>query len=522
MCSDSRRQRPAPPSDMLKQSSTLPFLGVARHAVQVRSSNPLYSLLSWPVLFGNGRALRLRPNTTASEWPSDHAQWALFEQPRDGHEHLTGAQISHATLAVAFQPERRRVAPTGERNRDPSGWDHAALATAHTHAARPPDPYVMVLTTSPYPEARRVARPFSRVELAGRVGEEYVLDRWLCRTDQRRWMLMALQSHLRGLTMSPAERAELRELEEQEALDAEAEGRETRRGSYIPDSEVGTPSHHHKMASRALFVTHKTRRAVCFITQTLNRANVEIRSRLACFPCATADGGERVQESYERQGLHCDVFEGKRRSLEATLRSGTWARQLGRPQFDRTVDVPSGGRGATVEVDSYKLPLEVRGGGHLLGSRENQRNGTEHMHYTWAPAQAPIEWSMAAPEGAALLWADGLTCARVPDRSVLLQFHMLLPRADARALPGIAVERDAAEVHVAYRHYLDGGSPSDYVVHPDVVHDGGMAFADPNRLLRELITLVAGEGVELDGCRVRIDGAAPPVRSIALPPARSV
>ena len=35
----------------------------------VRSDDPRYSLLSWPVLFPHGRVLRLRPEGPAAQWP---------------------------------------------------------------------------------------------------------------------------------------------------------------------------------------------------------------------------------------------------------------------------------------------------------------------------------------------------------------------------------------------------------------------------------------------------------------------
>ena len=277
----------------------------------------------------------------------------------------------------------------------------------------------------------------------------------------------------------------------------------------MPPNETGTPAHHHRTASRALFVVHKTRRPVAFITMTTPHDCLEIQTRLACFPkddhgAAEGQPEERLQDRFDRPALLCDAFEGKRRALEAGLRSGTAFRNLGRPQYDGDVQVPAAsGKGSTT-VPNYKFPLEKRGGGLLVGSRENQRNGSEHMHYVWAPRDVPHQWTMAVDEGMPLKWVDGLTCARLTDRTVLEQFKMLLPRAEARALPGVARRRGAAHVHPAYA-YLDDTTHA-MVVHPDLVHDGGERYQNANYLLRDLILLICGQGSGLVGCRVKVEG----------------
>ena len=122
-------------------------------------------------------------------------------------------------------------------------------------------------------------------------------------------------------------------------------------------------------------------------------------------------------------------------------------------------------------------------------------------------------WTVRVAEGDRIDWADELTCARIHDRSVLLQFKMLLPSGEARALAGVERRRGCGAVHAAYAYLdvpADGDAEpnmADLVVHPDIVHDGGAEFVNPNRLLLELITIVAAEGYELEKCRVRVDGA---------------
>jgi hypothetical protein len=162
------------------------------YACRMRADHPAYALFSWPALFPHGRALGLRPQGDPATW-SPRCEWDPFEPASSWAESDgaldRGAFLSAATLAIAYQPERRQPYGVGARG--------------------VPPPFVMVPTVSPYDDRVRIRRPFSRVELAGRLGEEFILDRWLSRQDARRWQLLKLQRHLRGLTMTALERAEL-------------------------------------------------------------------------------------------------------------------------------------------------------------------------------------------------------------------------------------------------------------------------------------------------------------------------
>ena len=287
---------------------------------RVRSDDPRYAMLSWPLLFPTGRVLRRRPFGCApAAWPA-RTEWEPFEaiplSEDDGAFVPSLYAFSAATLAVAYQPERRRAIGRGQGGN-----------------VRPPS-YVMVDTVSPYDAGVFVKRPFSRVELAGRLGEEYILDRWLCRVDMRRWVLHGMQRHLRGYILTAAERIELETLEDAEYDAAQGDGRRADRATRLPNSEAGTPAHHQKMATKALYVVHCTHRPVLFVTQTLNPSCAEIATRLACFD--EESGSKRVQQPYDRPALHCDTFQGKHLALRAALRSGTIFRNLGRPVRDES------------------------------------------------------------------------------------------------------------------------------------------------------------------------------------------
>ena len=505
---------------------TIYFTNVDSEApCRIRADDPRYALMSWPVLFPNGRQLKCQPHGVAEDWPQDRFCWGPLEEgpPTEGADFYPRLEhLSHVTLAIAYQPERC--------------WQRGVKGAAAGFAYQPADPlpprFVMVPTVSPYAPEERIYRPMSRVELAGRVGEEYLLDRYLTRLDARRHVLCAIQRQLRGRTMTPSEIAEYEALEQEEADSAHEEGRSAKRITSLPSTEPGTPQHHRMVASKAIYVAHKTQRPLGFLTQTLNPKWPEIQTRLACFPGAhpksgydenwNVPGTERRQEPHDRPALHCDVFEGKRRAMEAVLRSGTLFRNLGRPKWNGTVVLPSA-KGDAVEVDSYRFPLAVAGGGHLMGARENQRNGFEHMHYLWAPSERPSGATLDCNPGDPMPWVDDLVCARVPDRDVLRQFKWLLPCAEARKLPGVCLplkqcvaianfnalteipSQKKSFVYETFR-YLDGVAETTLVAHPDLVHDFGPYFAEPNRLLYELIKLSSGEGQDLIGCDVSVHG----------------
>ena len=116
-------------------------------------------------------------------------------------------------------------------------------------------------------------------------------------------------------------------------------------------------------------------------------------------------------------------------------------------------------------------------------------------------------------------WVDRITCARVPDRSVLEQFDMIGRRVDMRKLAGVCVLdrtksaqnqpclkenlRDA----YAYLAEDDDGTneaDNDFVVHPDIVQQYGDRFKDSNVVLRRLLNLVCGAPAQLLHCHVEI------------------
>jgi len=101
----------------------------------MQSSNPGYAPMMWPLAFPSGSPAELA----------------------DGSHVDSRHRMQDATLAMLFQPERNE---NGE--------------------------FVTVMTPSPYGTSHpNVPRRFSRFELMGRLGDEFLLDRWLSVLDQR-------------------------------------------------------------------------------------------------------------------------------------------------------------------------------------------------------------------------------------------------------------------------------------------------------------------------------------------------
>ena len=102
----------------------------------VQPTSPEYAPLMWPLAFPRGEPMCL---------------------PSGMHLDAAAKSMQRATLAMLIQPER-----------DMHGE------------------YVLVPTQSPYgPRSEPVMRRFSRFELMGRLGDEFVLDRWLSVLDAR-------------------------------------------------------------------------------------------------------------------------------------------------------------------------------------------------------------------------------------------------------------------------------------------------------------------------------------------------
>ena len=110
-----------------------------------------------------------------------------------------------------------------------------------------------------------------------------------------------------------------------------------------------------------------------------------------------------------------------------------------------------------------------------------------------------------AAVGEDLSWVDALMCTRLPDRSVLIQFGMIGKVGDWKLLDGVCkLPGDASSLHGAYEYLNLEYADNDMAVHPDIVHDYGDTFEDPNVLLSRLTFLVAGQAPRLRNCKATI------------------
>ena len=246
-------------------------------------------------------------------------------------------------------------------------------------------------------------------------------------------------------------------------------------------------------------------------------------------------------------------------ALLTRFETGTFFRNLGRPVIDAARSyVRENEDGVLERVDVHKYPLSTANGGHIVAAREEQQRCYDHLHICSRPAAPRPEWLQHANEGDEIPWVDAFTCGRVPSLATLRAFDVLLTCRDAKLLVGVcprpapdrvyapgeeaqaeALAREAAaasgvaappsvaertaasEPHATYA-YLRGAALDAVVVHPDIARDFGGDFAHPalgpNRLLRELITLVSGEGLIIDaehhpsgkGCEARAAPAITP------------
>ena len=201
-------------------------------------------------------------------------------------------------LALLYQPEKRA---SGELVRHP--------------------------TLSPYAGEGPIARPFSKLELCGRLGDEVLLDMFLSAEDARLHYLSlpAVQKRITGRFQAAAETAD-----DEEAL---------AQGSYLPPSVQGGPRHLRECIANALTAVND---APCeedvlnghgphsdpllFGTLTVSvKEWLEVQTELPVF-------GGNQQDPFDRAGLTTEAFHGKLQALLARLRTGTAFPNLGRPQ----------------------------------------------------------------------------------------------------------------------------------------------------------------------------------------------
>jgi hypothetical protein len=298
--------------------------------VTIRSTHPMYPALMWPLFFPRGQPLPYRKDGRVPLWDvrmnadarSEAAMGALSGLGADMHGGRTECwSIAQMALALLYQPKKRT---DGEVHRHP-------VPTPNTFAEVDTFLIWQVMrhpTISPYTSeaSQPIYRPFSKLELCGRLGDEVLLDMFLSAEDARLHYLSlpSVQQRITGQFQAMAETVD----------DAEA----LSRGSYLPPSVQGGPRHLRECIANALTAVNDTPCAedlaaghgphsdpCLFGTMTVSvKEWLEVQTELPTF-------GGMKQDPFDRAGLTTEVFAGKLAALLARLRTGTIFPNIGRP-----------------------------------------------------------------------------------------------------------------------------------------------------------------------------------------------
>ena len=238
----------------------------------LRTDDPLYAPLMWPLAFPTGAPLLDRAGRTVDgDRRGPRAQGDADDEEQ--REHASEWSMRHTTLAMLTQPQR-----------DADGA------------------CVLLPTPSPYGGGGFDLRRFSALEKLGRLGDEILIDRWLAVHDARLRMLQApsMQRRLAG-QFSP---------------EYDGDEDDQRRGTYLPPSELGSPRFLRDKCADALACHRLLGKAVLFITMTTDLKDwPEIWTRLPTF-----DGEQ--QDPFDRAAIHAEAAPP---SLRATGPSSTCA-----------------------------------------------------------------------------------------------------------------------------------------------------------------------------------------------------
>lgn len=188
--------------------------------VKLRSAHPMYPALMWPLLFPGGQPLPYR---------------------KDGRVLLYDVRDDRSTAAVGALAGLGADTHGGRKE----CWSIAQMALALLHQPEKragSDSIVWHPTESPYPSEALapIQRPFSKLALCGRLGDEVLLDMSLSAEDARLHYLTlpSVQRRITGQFQGAAETAD----------DADA----LSKGSYLPPTVQGAPRQLRECIANAL------------------------------------------------------------------------------------------------------------------------------------------------------------------------------------------------------------------------------------------------------------------------------
>ena len=330
--------------------------------VNVRSTHPMYPALMWPLFFPRGQPLPYRKDGRVMLYDfksRDATMGALSGLGDDTHGGRKECwSIAQMALALLYQPEKRAS----------------------------DDSIVRHPTESPYPGEKQepILRPFSKLELCGRLGDEVLLDMFLAAEDARLFYLSlpSVQKRITGQFQQAVENAD-----DEAALS---------QGSYLPPSVQGAPRQLRECIANALAAVNDTPceadlRAghgphsdpMLFGTLTVSvKEWLEVQTELPVF------GGVK-QDPFDRAGLTTEVFHGKIAALLARLRTGTAFPNIGRPK-------------ASSRAWSLRNPRSKGGAGLDVPPHANAYRDKDEL------AEAQAEWLLKFNRWAAE-WKDAET-----------------------------------------------------------------------------------------------------------------
>jgi hypothetical protein len=395
----------------------------------VRTDDPLYAPLMWPLAFPHGD-------------PLVHRGTDLHVDAIDRQE--KSLNMRRSTVAFMMQPARSE---DGE--------------------------CILLPTPSPYVDGTMVMRRFSVLEKMGRLGDEIMIDRHLAVQDKRLRFLQtaAMQQKMVG------------------HLETDDDVADQTAGTYLPPTEVGSPRYMNDRCSDALAANRMLGKAIMFITMTTSLKEwPEVWSRLPDFNSTPQNAFDRASlhaEAFEHKLLALlarlrtgTIFRNLGRPQKIVTADGI-----------TTVIYGMATEGGGYIMGSIEYQSRGLVHAHIAIRPANLAVLDDVCHQVTPNSKCDTN----GQAGDELPWVDALVCARIPDLAMLREFKMIMPRGDARRMDFITHTDGAVFPQYAYLDQPAETitvSEDDEVVHPDIAADFGEIYTGAGGIARLLIRVL--------------------------------